>query len=365
MSTPGTRAAVLASVVGLVLLAAPAQAEGTGPNPADPANPDNPLAGREWGTYRGNSDPAWPPYDDATGETKQQLARIALTPKAKFFGSWISDDAIRGKVNDYIENASGGDPDVLVQLTLFRMVPWGREACRREPTEAEQLSYRRYVRRFAAAIGDQPAAVVVQPDGPFARCAPVYRELLGRAVKQLEEQPNTSAYLEMGSADWFRDDIRDPVRTLLQEGIENARGFALNTSHFDSVARQVRFGSRIVDALAERGVPDVHFVIDTSDNGRPFTGEWWHDTHGDDVPLAKSQACQSLAERRCVTLGPEPTTQVAHESWGLGDTARALAAEHVDGYLWVSRPWLHEQSGPFDLERALDIVATAPYPPLE
>lgn len=329
--------------------------------PADQANPDNPLAGRTWGVYKGNAEPSWRPFEAARGETKEALRTIALAPKAKFFGSWIPDGQIARKVRDYIASATAKDPGALVQLTLYRIQPWQGEACRRKPTLDEKASYRRFVRRFAGAIGDTHAAVVVQPDGPFARCGAVYRTMLRYAVRQLEAQPNTSAYLEMGSADWFRDDITDAVRVLLESGIELARGFALDTSHFDSVARQVRFGSRIVSALADAGVSDAHFVVDTSDNGRPFTGEWFHQTYGATTPLATSQACRSRAERRCVTLGIPPTTRVASPAWGLGEEVRTLAAEHVDGYLWISRPWLHEQSGPFVLERALDLVSSWPY----
>lgn len=331
---------------------------------ASPRNPTNPLAGHRWGVYKGSADPAWDPYTRARGTTRQQLATIALTPKAKFFGKWIPNSDIARKVREYIANATGGDRNVLVQLTLFRMQPWEAEACRRLPTKAERASYRRYVDTFARQIGRTYAAVVVQPDGPVARCAPgggrVPLQLLRYTTRRLEAQPNTSVYLEMGSADWFSDKPGDAVRLLLAAGVAQARGFALNTSHFDSVGRQIAFGRKIVAGLARRGVPGRHFVIDTSDNGRPFTGKWWHQRHGD-TPLGHAQPCRRAGQRHCVALGIPPTTDVAAPRWGLPPRLRRAAATNVDAYLWISRPWLYNQAGSFDLKRALAVIRYSPY----
>jgi endoglucanase len=355
------------AVATLVLVAAgtaPVQAaRGAVPNPADPANPDNPLAGRAWGVYKGAAEPTWPAYQQATGDTRKQLRRLALTPKAKFFGKWISNRQITEKVREYIASATRKDPDALVQLTLFRMQPWEAEACTRVPTQAESISYKRFVKRFAAAIGDTHAAVVVQPDGPLARCDDVYSRLVKYAVRALEAQPNTTTYIEMGSADWFGGDPADAVATLVEDGVAEARGFALDTSHFDSTPAQIRFGSAIVDGLAGAGVPDAHFVIDTSDNGRPFTGTWWR-KHGDGHPLGWAPECKTKSDDHCVTLGIPPTADVAAPAWGLSDDTATLAAQHVDGYLWIGRPWLFPQGGSWVLERALHEVATSRYNPL-
>ena len=332
--------------------------------PASSSNPSNPLAGRAWGVYEGSADPAWLPYAQATGARKQALATIALTPKAKFFGAWISDSDIASKVREYVDNASGGDPEVLVQLTLFRMVPWENEACTRLPSRAERTSYKRYVDAVAHALGDQQAAVVLQPDGPFLRCVPhgssVPARLLAYAAHTLSAQPHVSVYVEMGSADWFRDQPADAVRMLEQAGVADARGFALDTSHFDSVARQIDFGQKIVKALAADGIKHRHFVIDTSDSGHAFTGAWYH-AHHPDLALGYAEPCRSAGQSHCVALGIPPTTDVGAAAWGLS-AARATTAERlVDGYLWVSRPWLAHQSGSFSLARALAEVRYSPY----
>jgi len=103
---------------------------------------ENPLAGHAWGVYQGPMDQAWLPYAASTGAQREELAKIALTPKAKWFGAWIPTSQIAAKVCDYIANAQAGDPDALVQMTVFRMTPWEGEACRRLPTKAERRDYK-------------------------------------------------------------------------------------------------------------------------------------------------------------------------------------------------------------------------------
>src|SRR5690242_15192232 len=64
---------------------------------------DNPLAGRPWGVYRGKGDQAWTPYLNATGKRKKLLAKIALRPKAKWYGAWIPDRDIEATVRKHVE----------------------------------------------------------------------------------------------------------------------------------------------------------------------------------------------------------------------------------------------------------------------
>ncbi len=323
---------------------------------------DNPLAGRVWGVYRGNAELSWEPYERATGQRKELLSRIAMQPKAKWFGDWIGDDRIAGKVRDYVASATGGDPEVLVPMTVFRMMPWEKEACRRLPTKAEKVSYRRWINRFAEALGDTHTLLVLQPDGPFARCAPrgsqVPSRLVAWAARTFSALPNTHVYLDAGAADWLRVD--DAVQLLVDLGIEHTRGFALNTTHYDSTAAQVRYGAEVVAELSARGLPGKHLVVDTTQNGRPFTHRWWSTNPGGQR-YDDAATCRTPRGRRCVTLGIPPTSDVTSTRWGLSESVRALAAEHVDGFVWTGRPWLHQQSHPFDLQRALAVARTTPY----
>jgi len=355
MSQVRALAALCLLVGGVMLPFAPAQA-----TPRD----ENPLAAHPWGVYQGNAEMAWAPYTLATGKEKKLLGKIALQPKAKWFGNWIPNNDIADKVHAYIDNATGGDPDVMVHMTLFRMNPWEQDACARLPTKAEKASYKQYVRRFARAVGDAHAAVVLQPDGPFALCAPggskAHSKLIAYTAERLSRLPHTTTYIEAGSAEWNGYDPQRAVKLLVRGGVEHVRGFTFNVTHYESTSSQIEFGAQVVAALAERGIHGKHFVVDTAENGRPFTGTWWR-AHNDGERWDNAATCQKKEQKRCVTLGIPPTTRVARERWGLSDEVEKLARKHVDAYLWAGRPWLHNQTAPFSLTRALDIARTTPY----
>ncbi|MGH3444547.1 MAG: glycoside hydrolase family 6 protein, partial [Nocardioidaceae bacterium] len=327
---------------------------------ATASNGDNPLAGRVWGVYQGSGSQAWQPYVDATGRRKELLAQIALRPKAKWFGAWVSTRDIGDRVRAYIENSTGGDPDVLAQMTIFAMKPWEHKACRRLPTKAERTSYRRWTNQVAAAIGDAHVALVLQPDGPFALCAPhhskVPSHLIRYSARTYGALPNTSVYIGAGAADWLRDDPARAARILVPAGVSEVRGFALDGTHYDSTKREIRFGTAVVKELARRGIPGTHFVINTSSNGRPFAGYNYDGKNFDNA-----RVCSTRSEHRCVTLGIPPTPDVANRQWGLSRKDRARAARHVDGYLWFGRPWLYMQADPFVMRRALAVARTTPY----
>jgi cellulase/cellobiase CelA1 len=320
----------------------------------------NPLAGRKWGVYKGRGDQAWEPYERSTGEERELLAKIALRPKAKWFGNWIPTRDIGKKVRDYIQNSTGGDPDVLVQMTVFRMKPWEHDACKSLPTAEQTRSYKEWTDAFAAAIGNAHVALILQPDGPFALCAPggslAPSKLIRYSTEKFGALPNTSVYIDAGAADWLRDDPARAAKILVPAGVEGVRGFALNSTHYVSTGREIRFGTSVVNELARRGIPGKHFVINTSSNGKPFAGYTYKGPNFDNAWV-----CQSKSDRRCVTLGIPPTLDVTNTKWGLGERNRARAAKHVDAYLWFGRPWLYMQADPFLKDRALQLVRTTPY----
>ncbi|GAA5146660.1 hypothetical protein GCM10023340_17870 [Nocardioides marinquilinus] len=324
----------------------------------------NPLAGRRWGVYQGPQEMAWDPYVRASGATKRTLAVIALAPKAKWMGHWIPDGEIYSRTRDYIANAQAGDPETLVQMTMFRMVPWEQETCRRLPTKAEQASYKRWTDSFARAIGRTPTAIVLQPDGPFALCAPggstLPSSLIAYSARVLSALPRTSVYIEAGAADWpaaGQGGVDRAADVLVPAGIEYARGFALNGTHYSSTSDEVRRGAALVKELASRGVPGKHFVVNTSGNGQGFE----FGTYQGPDPL-NAWTCRSKSDpRTCVALGIPPTADVSAARWGLPDDVRRLARAHADAYLWFGRPWLYRQNEPFQMKRALAVVRSSPY----
>lgn len=325
----------------------------------------NPLAGRPWGVYKGFTDSSWAPYANSTGANRALLAKIALRPKATWFGAWMPNDEIADIVRDYISVSQAGNPNALVQMTVFRMVPWEGEACRRLPTAAEQASYKQWIDLFASAIGTAHMAIILQPDGPFALCVPgkslIPSQLIAYSARVFSALPNTSVYIDAGAWDWPRapgqGGVGAAVQFLVPAGIQHARGVALNSTHYSPVTLEVERGAEIVRALAARGIPGKKVVISTSSNGNPFEFGKYTGPDPDNAFV-----CASATDKRtCVKLGIPPTTDVANPRWGLSAATNQLARAHVDGYMWFGRPWLHRQDWPFDMARALQLGRTSPY----
>jgi endoglucanase len=373
--TTGRRLGLRAALSGLVVAGCVAAAAGLSPSAATApqagaavvrsasptaANPSNPLRGRTWGVYKGSGDQAWQPYVRAKGTNKKLLAKIALRPKAKWFGAWIKNSEIKAKVQKYIANSTGGNPNVLVQMTVFRMQPWEHAACKKLPTRAQQASYKQWIDRFAAGIGRAHVALILQPDGPFALCVPrgskVPSQLIAYSAKKFSALPNTSVYIDGGASDWPKDNPAKSAQFLVPAGVKYARGFALNSTHYETTANEIAFGARVVSELARRGIPGKHFVVNTSSNGRGFEFALARGSHPDNAKV-----CTKPRETRCVTLGIPPTHDVTNARWKLSATNRARAAKHVDGYLWFGRPWLYMQADPFSMPRAIWLARTTPY----
>jgi endoglucanase len=365
-------ALLLSAVAGMLTPTAPALPATTTARPAlvgvADAGSTDPFRAYTWGAYQGPMEQTWNPYVQATGHQKKLLGYIAHQPIAHWFGSWIPNDKIAQQVHAYVANAQGGNPDALVQLTVFRMEPWEHEVCSRLPTKDEQASYKRWVNRFAAALGNTPAAIILQPDGPFALCAPhgstLPSSLVAYAARVLSAQPRTSVYIEAGAADWpmfgSHGGVDAAVKILVRGGIRYAHGFALDTTHEDSVVDEVARASAITKTLAGLGFPDRKAVINTTSNGHPYRYGTY--TGPDAVNPVVCPSTTTPASVTCETLGIPPTANVDAARWSLpADTAR-LARAHVDAYLWFGRPWLHHiGSQPFSKSRALDLVRSTPW----
>jgi endoglucanase len=334
----------------------------TMPNPAT-ANPTNPLANRPWGFFSGQTDELFNAYRSTSGTDQALIHQIAVEPRARTFGSWYSNDWIQQAVQNYIANVTQGNPDVLVQMAIFRLQPWENSACKTLPTADQQASYRQWIDNFAAGVGTTHAAIVLQPDLPFAFCVPdqslIPMQLTAYAARVLSALPNTSVYIDAGAADW--SPVDRAVYLLRNSGIQYARGFELNSTHFDGTGNQIFHGAAIVKSLAAAGLPGKHFVINTSGNGHPFTHPWYMQHGGTGPGYNSAPECVQATDTHCVTLGIPPTWQVTDPRFKLHANALTPAARFVDGYLWIGKPWMHDQANHFELTRAIHEIQTWPY----
>jgi len=317
----------------------------------------NPLSGVHWGIYTGPIDGVYPAYQSATGETRTLMGRIALRPRATWFGPWISDMDAEDTASHYIENVTGGNPDVLTQIAIFRVYPWEGAACTKAPSAADQASFHNWIDGFAAGIGSARVALILQPDLPFALCAPghgrIALSLVNYAAQVFSAMPHTTVYIDVGAADW--PTVSKAVSLLRAAGVSYTRGFALNDTHYDSNASEIEFGGHVSAALARVGIHGMHFVINTAENGVPW--KYWEYPG----PHPNPRVCRVKLDWPCMTLGVPPTTDVANARWGLSRTDRRIAARLCDAFLWIGRPWLFDGANPFLQSQALQLARSTPF----
>jgi len=320
------------------------------------ASRTDPLAGIPWGIYTGpNYNSIYPDYQRARGSIRGLLARIARRPLAFWFGAWFADADARSVARDFIASVTAGDPRVLSQVVVFRLDPWEGDACPHGSwSAADQRSYRSWVDNFAAGIGRARVALVLQPDLAFSTCAPSHAplDMVAYAARRFTALPHTTVYIDGGVHYW--PSFSQAVSMLEQAGIRYVRGFALNTSEFDTTGGEIEYGVGLLRALAAAGYGAKHFVINTAGNGAGFL-------NGQVSDPSNPPLCHSRADARCITLGIPPTTHVASSAWHLSGYDANLAFHYVDAYMWIDRPWL---SGPgaFNRSRALQLAASTPFP---
>lgn len=139
--------------------------------------------------------------------------------------------------------------------------------------------YRRWISDFASAIGDANAIVVLEPDAiPLQRCLTEELKteraaLLKEAVQKLKANKNTLVYLDAGHSNFLT--VEELVPRLRLAGIEQADGFALNTSNYQTTESNISYGTKVSQQLGGKT-----FVIDTSRNGNGPLGDKWCNPRG-------------------------------------------------------------------------------------
>ncbi len=270
--TPSTRRRSVRTAV-LALAAGTAVACGTTatPEPAAPQDPSR-LAGEElWLNPEGHG-PAAVEEARASGRTAEAeaLAPLAEQPTA----TWVAttDNPYPAVEEVSLAAAAAGELPVLVAYN----VPGRDCGSYSGGGAADADAYLSWVGSFAAALGDRPAVVVLEPDAvphavvgcegvdPAARYA-----MLAAAADILDRQPGTRVYLDAGNASWV-EDLPVLADALRRSGIDATDGFALNVANYETTEDSTEYGTALSRALEEGAAPDApvaHFVVDTSRNG--------------------------------------------------------------------------------------------------
>jgi endoglucanase len=306
------RAAVLVAVAGTVV----ACGDGGMSDPVAPDPEGGRLAGEQlWLNPEGHG-PVAVRQAEAEGRTDEAeaLTPLAEQPTATWFAT--NDNPYPAVEEVSLAAAEAGELPVLVAYN----VP-GRDCGSYSGGGAPDAdAYLAWVGSFAAALGDRPAVVVLEPDAvpqAVAGCPgldPAARfEVLAAAVDILDRQPGARVYLDAGNASWI-DDLPVLADALRRSGIDSADGFSLNVANYETTEASTEYGtelSRVLEDGAPEGTPPAHFVVDTSRNGAgpPETAA------GDE-----GRWCNPPGR----ALGEAPTTDT--------DTPR------LDALLWIKQP---------------------------
>ena len=168
-------------------------------------------------------------------------------------------------------------------------------------------AYRQWIDAVSAGVGSAPAAIILEPDAlAMADCLSADQrqerfDLISYAVDTLTSLPGAAVYVDAGHSRWLSaEDMAGRLNTV---GVDQARGFSLNTANFYTTEEEIGYGEAVSGMTG-----GSHYVIDTSRNG---VGP------ADDSPL---NWCNPTGR----AMGTPPTT--------------ATAGPHADAYLWVKRP---------------------------
>lgn len=259
-------------------------------------------------------------------EKAKLLDKIAQQPQALWVGDWNKD------VKRYIEyiigktKAEGAAP-----IFILYNVP-GRDCGQHSKGGLKTGDeYRRWIRKVAQGAGQEKVVFVLEPDAlgllDKENCmTPEQQEerlaILWDAVKVLRQNPNAAVFLDAGHAKW--QPVENMAEKLKRAGIEDANGFALNTSNYVLDSDNIKYGHALSKAVG--GAP---FILDSSRNGNG--------------PTPDLEWCNPPGRK----IGKLPTTET-------GDPL-------VLAYLWLKRPGESDgecnggpKAGAFYLERALE-----------
>ena len=221
-------------------------------------------------------------YEDKGRAADAQLMRkLAAVPQAFWFTSGTPKQ-VRKDVDRTVDAATQANAvAVLVAYNVPNRDCGGYSA-------GGARHYRRWIDGFADGIKNRQAVVIVEPDALASGCVKLGH--VRAAVTRLRRLHNASVYVDAGHSRW------QPAKTMARRlNKVGAAAFALNVSNFRATDELVAYGTEI----------GMHFVIDTSRNGRGPKGTRWCNPPGRG-------------------LGALPTT----------DTGNPL----IDAFLWIKTP---------------------------
>ncbi|HEY2159977.1 MAG TPA: glycoside hydrolase family 6 protein [Solirubrobacteraceae bacterium] len=301
-------------------------------DPATPAVPGNPLAlpvAPTSGNPLAGASMFVDPQSQVASAAKSNRALnvIASQPGTARFGvfSYTSPyvGTIQTAVSRYLTRAAATAPGSVPLLATYTLV---HGAHGNGDTPAQVAAYQNFINGFAQGIGSYRAVLFLEEDSVITmpslnRVGQQTRiNELSYAINTLTANcPHLVIYLDSGAADAL------PAKTaagfLNRAGISKIQGFFLNSTHFDSTSKEIRYGNQISAMTGGK-----HFVVNTGTNGQgPLTPK-------DIVKSGNEVLCNPVNRG----LGAKPTTKTGYPK--------------VDAFEWTTNPGesggqCHDQPG--------------------
>jgi endoglucanase len=247
------------------LLAAPALAGAAASPPAAPPESASGVVGPETRLFVDPFSTTLEAAASLTGEARADAQLLGSFPSASWFTEGTPDE-VRDDVARVVQAAAddGSVPTVVVYNLPFR-------DCAQYSAggAADTAAYTAWVDAVAEGIGDDPAIVILEPDGlgiiPWytdingnpewcqpaeldpATAAADRFEQLNHAVDALSALPGTSVYLDGTHSGWLG--VGDITDRLIKAGVERADGVFVNASNYVETERLVKYGTWVSDCL--------------------------------------------------------------------------------------------------------------------
>lgn len=202
------------------------------------------------------------------GQARKDALRLSKIPSS----TWFTDGTpaeVRHDVRTLVRHTGKKVPVLVAYNIPFRDCALYSAGGARDVAE-----YKAWIDGFAAGIGREEVAVVLEPDGlgvipwyttldgELESCRPPEYdpgttgrdaaaerfEMLNYAVDRLQQQPNTVVYLDGTGSSWLN--VGESADRLLKAGVERADGFFLNVSNYEYTENVVDYGTWISQCIA-------------------------------------------------------------------------------------------------------------------
>ena len=194
------------------------------------------------------------------------IRKMVATPQAAWFTQG-TPASVEHDVHVVVSRARNQGTPVLVAYNI----PFRDCAQFSAGGATNATDYAAWIDGFAKGIGDQPAIVILEPDGlgiipwftPYFSAGPEWCQpaeadpttaaadrfaMMKAAVARLNQQPGVKVYLDATHASWLG--VGEAAHRLMLAGVDQTAGFFLNVSNYQNTTNSTHYGNWISSCIA-------------------------------------------------------------------------------------------------------------------